>query len=273
VFIFAAWRSLRHGEVTMMTLIATGILVAYVYSLFATFAGVRDVFFETAAMLTSLSLIGHWLEMRSRYATGRAVEALLSLAPPTARVRRGGAEVDMPLDEEKTEDDVAVRPGERIPVDGTVTEGTSYVDESMITGEPVPVAKTPGSHVVGGTINTTGAFVFTATAVGADTALARIVQIVRNAQASKASAQRLADTAGKYIVYVALGSGVLTFLVWALFGEHGIGFAITAAVSAVVIACPDAPARSAARSSRNSSGRRSTTCSPSLSRPAPFTPA
>lgn len=240
VFISSALRSLRHGEVTMMTLIATGILVAYLYSVFATFLDAEDVFFEAAAMLTTLSLIGHWLEMRSRYATGRAVEALLELAPPTARVRRAGAETEVPLDDVVTGDEVVVRPGEKVPVDGTVVDGTSYVDESMISGEPLPVAKSAGSPVVGGTINTTGAFTFTATAVGADTALSRIVQMVRNAQASKAPAQRLADTAGKYLVYVALGSGILTFLVWSLAGDEGIGFAITTAVSAVVIACPDA---------------------------------
>ncbi|MEU9338584.1 copper-translocating P-type ATPase [Streptomyces sp. NPDC048290] len=240
IFISSAWRSLRQGEVTMMTLIATGILVAYVYSVFATFAGAEDVFFEAAAMLTTLSLIGHWLEMRSRYATGRAVEALLSLAPPTARVRRDGTETEVPLEQVVTGDVVVVRPGEKVPVDGTVLDGASHVDESMISGEPLPVAKTAGSPVVGGTINTTGAFTFTATAVGADTALARIVAMVRNAQASKAPAQRLADTAGKYIVYLALGSGIVTFLAWALIGDEGVGFAITAAVSAVVIACPDA---------------------------------
>jgi P-type Cu2+ transporter len=239
-FISSAARSLRRGEVTMMTLIATGILVAYLYSVVATFLGVQDVFFEAAAMLTTLSLIGHWLEMRSRYATGRAVEALLNLAPPAARVRRDGREAEVPLDEVVVGDEIVVRPGEKIPVDGTVLSGTSYVDESMITGEPVPVVKQGESTVVGGTINTTGAFTFTATAVGADTALARIVQMVRNAQASKAPAQRLADTAGKYLVYVALSAGVLTFLVWLLFGGHGVGFAITAAVSAIVIACPDA---------------------------------
>ncbi|MFE2039852.1 heavy metal translocating P-type ATPase [Streptomyces sp. NPDC059477] len=240
VFISSAGRSLRHGEVTMMTLIATGILVAYVYSVVATFAGAQDVFFEAAAMLTTLSLIGHWLEMRSRYATGRAVEALLSLAPPTARVRRDGVETEVPLEQVVTGDRIVVRPGEKVPVDGTVDEGSSYVDESMISGEPLPVAKSAGAPVIGGTINTTGAFTFTATAVGADTALARIVQMVRNAQASKAPAQRLADTAGKYIVYLALGSGLITFLAWALIGDEGVGFAITAAVSAVVIACPDA---------------------------------
>lgn len=240
-FISSAWRSLRRGEVTMMTLIATGILVAYLYSVGATLLGeTHEVFFEAAAMLTTLSLIGHWLEMRSRYATGQAVEALLKLAPETALVRRDGQETEVPLEQVGTGDEIVVRPGAKIPVDGTVSEGSSYVDESMITGEPLPVAKQPGANVVGGTINTTGAFVFEATAVGADTALARIVQMVRNAQASKAPAQRLADTAGRYLVFVALGAGAITFAAWMLFGAHGVGFALTAAVSAIVIACPDA---------------------------------
>jgi P-type Cu2+ transporter len=239
-FISSAARSLRHGDVNMMTLIATGILVAYLFSVVATVLGSEDVFFEAAAMLTTLSLIGHWLEMRSRYATGRAVEALLELAPPTAVVRRDGREIEVPLDQVSVGDQIVVRPGAKVPVDGTVIEGSSYVEESMITGEPVPVAKEVGATVVGGTINSTGAFVFNATAVGADTALSRIVQMVRNAQASKAPAQRLADIAGKYLVYVALGSGALTFAAWAIFGDHGIGFAMTAAVSAIVIACPDA---------------------------------
>ncbi|MFE7134732.1 copper-translocating P-type ATPase [Streptomyces sp. NPDC057638] len=239
-FLSSAARSLRRGEVTMMTLIATGVLVAYLYSVVAVFLGTEDVFFEAAAMLTSLSLIGHWLEARSRYATGRAVEALLDLAPATATVVRAGAEVRVPLEEVVTGDRLVVRPGEKVPVDGTVTEGASYVDESMLSGEPVPVAKRPGSTVVGGTINTTGAFTFTATAVGADTALARIVQLVRNAQASRAPAQRLADTAGKYLVYVALSAGALTFAAWTLLGGEGTAFAVTAAVSAIVIACPDA---------------------------------
>ena len=239
-FISAAVRSLRRGDVTMMTLIATGILVAYLYSVVATVMGVEDVFFEAAAMLTTLSLLGHWLEMRSRFATGRAVEALVNLAPPTARVRRDGAQIEIPLADVVTGDEIVVRPGERVPVDGEVVDGDSYVDESMITGEPMPVHKHTGAMVVGGTINTTGAFSFTATAVGADTALSRIVQLVRNAQASKAPAQRLADIAGKYLVYVALSAGILTFIGWSVFGSHGTGFAITAAVSAIVIACPDA---------------------------------
>ncbi len=238
-FISAAWRALRRGEVNMMTLIALGILVSYAYSVAATFLFEGEVFYEAAAMLTSFSLAGHWLEMRSRFATGKAVEALLKLAPATARVRREGQEIEIPLEEVVVGDEVVVRPGDRVPVDGEVVSGSSYVDESMITGEPVPVEKAAGAKVVGGTVNQTGAFNFRATAVGADTALSRIVQMVQNAQASKAPAQRLADTAGKYLVFVAIASGALAFLVWYFLGA-GFVFALTAAVSTVVIACPDA---------------------------------
>jgi Cu2+-exporting ATPase len=239
-FISAAWRALRQGEVNMMTLIALGILVSYLYSVAATFLFEGEVFYEAAAMLTTFSLAGHWLEMRSRFATGRAVEALLKLAPATARVKRGTEEREIPLDQVVVGDEIIVRPGDRVPVDGEVLSGSSYVDESMITGEPVPVAKTAGAKIVGGTVNQTGAFNFKATAVGADTALARIVQMVQNAQASKAPAQRLADTAGKYLVFVAIGSGFLAFLVWYFPGDQKFLFALTAAVSTIVIACPDA---------------------------------
>jgi Cu2+-exporting ATPase len=226
--------------VNMMTLIALGILVSYAYSVAATFLFKGEVFYEAAAMLTSFSLAGHWLEMRSRFATGKAVEALLRLAPVTARVKRSGGEVEIPLDEVVVGDEVVVRPGDRVPVDGEVISGSSYVDESMITGEPIPVAKTKGKKVIGGTVNQTGAFNFRATAVGSDTALSRIVQMVQNAQASKAPAQRLADQAGKVLVYVALGSGLVAFAIWYFFGGQGFLFALTAAVSTVVIACPDA---------------------------------
>jgi len=239
-FISTAWRALRRGEVNMMTLIALGILVSYTYSVVATFLFKGEVFYEAAAMLTSFSLAGHWLEMRSRFATGKAVEALLKLAPATARVKRDGAESEIPLEQVVVGDEIVVRPGDRVPVDGDVISGSSYVDESMISGEPIPVAKTQGARVIGGTVNQTGAFNFTATAVGADTALARIVQMVQNAQASKAPAQRIADTAGKYLVFIALGSGLLAFLVWYFVGDEGFLFALTAAVSTIVIACPDA---------------------------------
>ena len=239
-FVSSAARSLRHGELTMMTLIATGILVSYVYSAAVTFGLRGEPFYDAAAMLTAFSLLGHWLEMRSRFAAGRAVEALLELAPPTARRVRNGQEEEVPLEAITVGDILAVRPGDTIPVDGVVIEGSSYVDESMLTGEPVPVAKGPGDEVVGGTRNQQGAFRFRATKVGADTALARIVAMVRAAQSSKAPAQRLADLAGKYLVIVALAAGAVTFAAWLLFGHQGVSFALSAAVAAIVIACPDA---------------------------------
>src|SRR3989449_10546675 len=178
--------------------------------------------------------------MRSRFATGRAVEALLKLAPPTARRVRDGQEEEVPLEAIAVGDVLAVRPGDTIAVDGVVIEGSSYVDESMLTGEPVPVAKRLGDEVVGGTRNQQGAFRFRATKGGADTALAKIVAMVREAQSSKAPAQRLADLAGKYLVIAALAAGVVTFVTWQLLGSHGLAFALSAAVAAVVIACPDA---------------------------------
>ncbi|MDE2571104.1 MAG: copper-translocating P-type ATPase [bacterium] len=238
-FISSASTALLRGEINMMTLIALGILVSYGYSTGITLAGGHDVFFDAAAMLTTFSLVGHWLEMHSRLATGRAVEALLHLAPPTARVVRGGEEREVPLEEVIVGDEITVRPGDRIPVDGIVRSGSSYVDESMITGEPTPVAKAAGAKVTAGTVNQTGVFRFQAEAVGADTALARIVRMVQDAQASKAPAQRLADTAGKYLVFAAIGAGALAFGVWYLLGA-GAAFALTVAVSAIVIACPDA---------------------------------
>ena len=246
-FISSAWRALRHGELNMMTLIALGILVSYLYSVAATLFWGGDVFFEAAAMLTTFSLAGHWMEMRSRFATGRAVEALLKLAPATARVLRPSTtaqgerqEVEIPLEQVLVGDEIVVKPGDRVPVDGLVSSGSSYVDESMISGEPIPVAKTAGAKVIGGTVNQTGAFNFKTTAIGTDTALQRIVQMVKNAQASKAPAQQLADRAGKYLVYIALAAGLITFVAWLLFGGKGAVFALTFAVSAIVIACPDA---------------------------------
>src|SRR5438876_676914 len=239
-FVSSAWRSLLRGALTMMTLIATGILVSYSYSVAVTFGLRGELFYDAAAMLTAFSLLGHWLEMRSRFATGRAVEALLELAPPTARRVRDGAEQEVPLEAVVVGDMLAVRPGDTVPVDGVVTDGSSYVDESMLTGEPIPVGKQPDAAVTGGTRNQQGAFRFRATKVGADTALAKIVALVREAQSSKAPAQRLADVAGKYLVIVALAAGVVTFVTWQLLGSHGLAFALSAAVAAVVIACPDA---------------------------------
>lgn len=239
VFIVSAWRALLRREATMMTLIALGILVSYVYSAISTFLGSEQVFYDATAFLATFSLIGHWLEMRSRFATGKAVEALLKLAPPTARVRRNGTDMEVPLEQVVLNDVIVIRPGDRIPVDGIVLDGGSYVDESMLTGEALPVEKTAGTRVVGGTVNKNGSFTFRTEAIGADTALARIVKMVQDAQASKAPAQEIADRAGRYLVFVALGSGLIALGTWLGFGATAF-FAVTAMVSTIVIACPDA---------------------------------
>lgn len=238
-FLSVAGRALRKRQLNMATLIATGILTAYLYSVAATFLFEGEVFYEAAAMLTSFSLLGHWMEMAARNATGEAIASLLKLVPETARVIRDNQEVEVPVEEVQVGDVIAVRPGEKVPVDGVVVDGRSYVDESMITGEPVPVEKSEGVKVTGGTLNTTGAFRFKTEHVGSDTALARIVQMVQSAQGSKAPAQRLADTAGKYLVFVALVSGVLALTIWLVLGADPV-FALTIAVSTIVIACPDA---------------------------------
>lgn len=238
-FLSVAWQALRRGQLNMATLIATGIMTAYLYSVATTLFIAGEVFYEAAAMLTTFSLLGHWMEMAARNATGEAISSLLKLVPDTARVIRAGQEVEVPVEEVQIGDIIAVRPGEKVPVDGMVIEGQSYVDEAMITGEPVPVEKKAGDKVTGATLNTTGAFRFETEHVGSDTALARIVQMVQSAQGSKAPAQRLADEAGKYLVFVALGSGALALFIWLMLGADPI-FALTVAVSTVVIACPDA---------------------------------
>ncbi|WP_222594824.1 copper-translocating P-type ATPase, partial [Deinococcus cellulosilyticus] len=239
LFTRSAWEALKHQEANMMTLIALGIWVSYLYSVAATFLFKGEVFYEAAAMLTTFSIAGHWLEMRARFSTGKAVEALLNLVPETARVVRGHQEFTVPLSEVKPGNTLVVKPGDRIPVDGQVTSGESYVDESMITGEPVPVLKKGGDTVAGGTVNKDGSFHMQAQKVGSDTALANIVRMVQDAQGSHAPAQRLADTAGRYLVYVALLAGLITFTVWMLLTGNVV-FALTAAVSTIVITCPDA---------------------------------
>jgi len=238
-FLSVAWTALLRRQINMATLISTGILAAYLYSIGATFLFEGEVFYEAAAMLTTFSLLGHWMEMAARNATGEALSSLLKLVPDTARIIRDGEEIEVPVEEVKIGDVVTVRPGEKIPVDGVVIDGQSYVDESMITGEPVPVEKKAGDSVTGATLNTTGAFRFETERIGADTALARIVNMVQSAQGSKAPAQRLADEAGKYLVFVALGSGLIAFLIWLALGESPV-FALTIAVATIVIACPDA---------------------------------
>ena len=236
----------------MFTLIALGVGVAYAYSVVAImFPGVfpasfRDemgqvsVYFEAAAVIVTLVLLGQVLELRARSQTGAAIRALLGLAPKTARrLREDGTEEDVALDQVQIDDRLRVRPGEKVPVDGVVLEGTSAVDESMVTGEAIPVEKHPGERVIGATVNGTGSLVMRAERVGADTLLARIVQMVADAQRSRAPIQKLADTVAGYFVPAVVVIAIITFVVWATVGpEPAMAFAIINAVAVLIIACP-----------------------------------
>jgi len=242
IFHFGAWRALRNRTLDMNVLVSLGVLVAYLFSVFATlFAPQVDTSYDAAAMLVTFVLFGHWMEMRSRRGSSDALNALLRLAPSQANViRPGGEEETVPVEQVQVGDLLLLRPGEKVPVDGIVTEGESAIDESMVTGESLPVSKQQGSEVIGGTVNGSGSLRFKATRVGSETALAQIVQLVQTAQNSKAPAQRLADRAAEWLVLAAVGAGVLTFLVWFFVIGQTTLFALTLAVTAVVIACPDA---------------------------------
>ena len=240
IFISGAYQALRHRALDMSVLIATGVLAAYLASLVLMVVEGDEVFFEAAAMLVTFVLFGHWMEMKSRKGTTDALRALFDLVPPTATVRRDGREVELPTAEIVVGDAIVLRPGEKVAVDGEVVTGHSSIDEALVTGESLPVEKGPGDAVVGGSINRSGAITFRATRVGADTALAQIVALVQRAQRSKAPGQRLADRAAQYLVVLAVGSGIVTFLSWSLVGDVGFVMALTFAISAVVIACPDA---------------------------------
>ncbi len=233
------WASLEHGSLNMFTLITVGVSAAYLYSLAAVASG-APLYFETAAGITTLVLLGQVLELRARARTGRAIRALLELAPQTAhRLAEGGAEEDVPLDGVHPGDRLRVRPGERVPVDGLVLEGASSVDESMITGESIPVEKTSGNRVTGGTINGTGSFLMRAERVGADTLLARIVELVSQAQRTRAPIQRLADAVSAWFVPAVVLAAAVTFLAWSLLGpEPRYTHALVNAVAVLIIACP-----------------------------------
>jgi len=239
IFIAGAYHSLRRGVLNMSVLIATGVLAAYVFSVLITFLG-GETFYEAAAMLVTFVLFGHWMEMRSRRGTNEALRALFDLVPPQATVLRDGAEVTIPSSEVQVGDIVILKPGDKVPVDGEVTEGETSIDEALVTGESVPVTKRPGDEVIAGSINRSGSIRFRATKVGADTTLAQIVDLVQRAQNSKAPGQRLADRAAQYLVILAVGSGIVTFIAWYIFGGAAAITALTFAISAVVIACPDA---------------------------------
>ena len=228
-FFERAWASLVNRSPNMFTLIAMGVGSAYVYSALGTIApsvfpdGFREhgsvpTYFDTAVVITSLVLLGQMLELQARSRTSAAIKALLGLAPRTARVVRGGEETDIAIADVRVGDICRVRPGEKVPVDGVVVEGRSAVDESMVTGEPIPTEKEPGSRVTGGTINTTGTFLFKAERVGSDTLLAQIVRMVGEAQRSRAPIQRLADSIAAYFVPAVVLIAVLAFAAWSLFG-------------------------------------------------------
>ena len=239
-FIVGALRALRNGILNMAVLVLLSVGTGYLFSVGATFFFKGEQFYEASAVLLVFILLGHWLEMRARAGASEAIRALLDLAPPMATVLRDGREVEIPTAEVLVGDTVVIRPGNKIPVDGTVTEGSSLVDESMLTGESMPVGKKSGDAVIGATINKSGTFRYTATKVGADTALAQIVKLVQEAQNSKAPAQLLADRASQWLVLAAIVIGLLTFAVWYLFVGQPLLFAVTLTITVFVIACPDA---------------------------------
>jgi Cu2+-exporting ATPase len=240
IFIGGAYYSLKHRALNMSVLIATGVLAAYGFSVGLTLFTDDETFFEAAAMLVTFVLFGHWMEMKSRRGTTDALRALFDLVPPTATVVRDGVDIEVPSAEVVVGDLVRLRPGDKVPVDGVIESGTTSIDESLVTGESVPVEKGPGDPVVGGSINGSGSVTFRATRVGSETALAQIVQLVEQAQSSKAPGQRLADWAAQWLVLLAVGSGIITFLIWYFIGGEEAILALTFAISAVVIACPDA---------------------------------
>ncbi|MBI5102749.1 MAG: copper-translocating P-type ATPase [Nitrospirae bacterium] len=250
-FFVRGWQSVISWNPNMFTLIGLGVGVAYLYSIVAALfpglfpssfrgeGGEVSLYFEAAAVITALVLLGQVMELRARTRTGAAIKALLGLAPKTARRIKDGHEEDVPLERIQSGDLLRVRPGEKVPVDGTVTEGSSSVDESMISGEPIPVSKQAGDRVTGATVNGTGTLVMKAEKVGAETLLAQIVQMVAEAQRSRAPIQKLADIVAGYFVQIVVSIAVLTFVVWAWIGpEPRMAYALVNAVAVLIIACP-----------------------------------
>ncbi|MDQ2689242.1 MAG: heavy metal translocating P-type ATPase, partial [Chloroflexota bacterium] len=246
-FLVAALRGARHGEANMNTLVAMGTMAAYGYSLFVTLlpevvmdAGLgMETYFDSAAVIIGLILLGRWLEARAKGQAAGAVKALLKLRPDTARVLREDGEREIPVDQVVVGDLVRVRPGDRVPVDGVLIDGASAVDESMLTGESMPVEKTVGDRAIGGTINASGSFVMRAERVGRDTTLAQIVTLVEQAQGSKAPIQRVADRVTGWFVPVVIVIATLTFAGWMVFGpDPALPFALTSAIAVLIIACP-----------------------------------
>ncbi|MFQ5407463.1 MAG: heavy metal translocating P-type ATPase [Anaerolineales bacterium] len=244
-FFVGAWSAFKHRSADMNTLIALGTGAAYLYSTVATFLpgvlpeSLREVYFDTTAIIIALILLGQLLEARAKGETNEAIRKLMGLQAKTARVVRNGEEIDIPIEEVLVGDVVIVRPGEKVPVDGVVVEGQSTLDESMITGESIPVSKEAGDDVIGATINKTGAFRFQATRVGKDTALSQIIQLVQQAQGTKAPIQRLADVISGYFVPVVILVAIWSFAIWFVFGpDPQLLHALVTAVTVLIIACP-----------------------------------
>jgi Cu+-exporting ATPase len=246
-FYRAAWRALRHGTTNMDTLVVVGTTAAWGYSVVVTVlpgvvrsAGLEPAtYFDSSAIIVGLILLGRWLESRAKRQTTSAIRRLIGLQPAMANVVRGDLETAVPLEAVRLGDLLRVRPGEKVPVDGRIISGGSAIDESMLTGEPMPASKAVGDEVIGATLNTTGTFVMRATRVGSDTALARIVELVKRAQGSKAPIQRVADRISEVFVPAVLAVAALTFLIWLLAGpEPRLTLALTAFISVVIIACP-----------------------------------
>jgi len=249
-FFTRAWQSIVNRSLNMFTLIAVGVGAAYFYSVIAVIApgifpssfrrhGEVDLYFEAAAVITTLILLGQLIEAKARSRTGHAIKALLGLAAKTAHRVRDGQEHEIAVDEIQKGDVLRVRPGEKIPIDGVIVDGKSNIDESMITGEPIPVSKRAGEKVIGATVNQTGSFLMRAERIGSETVLAQIVQMVADAQRSRAPIQKLADTVSGYFVPGVIGVAIITFIVWSIVGPApSMAYALVNAVSVLIIACP-----------------------------------
>ena len=240
IFLYSTYFALKSKVLNMAVLIAVGITAAYGFSVLLTLIGSADSYYEAAAMLITFVLFGHWMEMKSRRGTTDALQALFNLVPPQARVFKDGREIMVSTSDIQLGDIIILKPGDKVPVDGEIIEGETAIDESLVTGESIPTAKKIGDQVIGGSINTAGSVKFKATKIGKDTALARIVALVEEAQNSKAPGQRIADKFAKYLVIGAIGSGLLVFGIWYFVVGSTLLVALSFAIATVVIACPDA---------------------------------
>jgi len=241
IFITGTYYSLRAKKLNMAVLVATGVLTSYLFSVLLTLIRPgSETFYEAAALLVTFVLFGHWMEMKARRGTSDSLRALFDLVPPKANVIRDGKEISIPSAEITHGDTVVLRPGDKVPVDGEIIDGETSLDESLVTGESMPVTKTIGAKVIGGSVNQTGTVKFKATQVGSETVLAQIIKMVETAQNSKAPGQRIADKAAGWLVVLAIGSGLAAFLGWYFIAGAGLLAALTFAVSTIVIACPDA---------------------------------